>query len=630
MTSSTVTTGATTFDESRPGTPAGDDHRARRRSWLLLVGLALVLALPLMVALGVLHSPRWYPLLDLAQTELRVRDVGFSHPPLLGLPGRIGQFPEQGSHPGPLSFYGLAPFYRLYGSSAFALQAATATLHTIAIAVALWIARRRGGAPMMLAVGAAAALLFASYGAEILTEGWNPYLPVSWWFVFLLAAWSVGCGDFKMLPVAVFAGSFCMQTHLPYLGLVGAVLGAVVLLVLGFTYFSRHERERVRELWFWIAIAAVVGVVLWLPPLIEQFTGSGKGNLQVIFDDLRDPKDAIAGPRRGLSLLFLHLNPWRLFTTRGDPPDVRGVNGAIVPGIVYFVAWLASAVVAVRTRLRSLVALQVVIGVGLLFAATSMVRIAGTTWFYLVLWSWGLNVLMAFAMIATACAVIGRRLDPPARARAMRSGLAACTAVIVLSTVFFVIDASDTQVPNPPVTNSVGRVARPTIAALASGKVPGGGRDGRYLVTTDDLMTLGGRAYSLRLELEREGFHVGGPAIDKVGITAHRVMKPEDATARVHLVSGVSMDAWAKHPGVVRVAYYDPRSPAEKAEFDRLKPKVIADLRRAGQESFARGIELDNLAIAFDKRIPRAIRPEVGRLLQLGLPVAVFVGPPEP
>ena len=47
------------------------------------------------------------------------------HTPLIGLPGRIGTYPDQGSHPGPLSFYLLAPTYRLLGSSSWALEAGT-------------------------------------------------------------------------------------------------------------------------------------------------------------------------------------------------------------------------------------------------------------------------------------------------------------------------------------------------------------------------------------------------------------------------------------------------------------------------------------------------------------------------
>ena len=38
--------------------------------------LTAVVVLPLLVALVALRTPRWYPLLDLAMTELRVRDVG--------------------------------------------------------------------------------------------------------------------------------------------------------------------------------------------------------------------------------------------------------------------------------------------------------------------------------------------------------------------------------------------------------------------------------------------------------------------------------------------------------------------------------------------------------------------------
>jgi hypothetical protein len=80
--------------------------------------VAAVVSLPVLVAAVAVHSPRWYPPVDLAQIELRVRDVGLAHPPLVGLGGRIVGYGTQGSHPGPMSFYLLAPVYRLLGSSA--------------------------------------------------------------------------------------------------------------------------------------------------------------------------------------------------------------------------------------------------------------------------------------------------------------------------------------------------------------------------------------------------------------------------------------------------------------------------------------------------------------------------------
>ena len=78
------------------------------------VGLAIVA--PLLAAAIAQRDADWHPVFDLAMTELRVRDVGGRHTPLIGLQGRIG---PTGSHPGPLSFYLLAPVYRIFGSSAF-------------------------------------------------------------------------------------------------------------------------------------------------------------------------------------------------------------------------------------------------------------------------------------------------------------------------------------------------------------------------------------------------------------------------------------------------------------------------------------------------------------------------------
>src|SRR5262245_14815870 len=180
--------------------------------WAVVGGLTLVVAvIPLATALVALRSPRWYPVLDLAQTEMRVRDVGTGHIPLVGLAGRMEGYGRQASHPGPLSFYTLWPAYRLAGGTAFGLQLATVVSNVAAVAGALWIAQRRRGPVLALAVAAALAVLLRGAGVTLFVEAWNPYLPVLWWIVFLLAVWSVLCADLVLLPVAVFAGSYCMQ-----------------------------------------------------------------------------------------------------------------------------------------------------------------------------------------------------------------------------------------------------------------------------------------------------------------------------------------------------------------------------------------------------------------------------------
>ena len=71
-----------------PCRPAPAVHR--RAPQVARRPLAAALILPLAVAVVAFHKPTWTPVLDLAQTELRVRDVGTAHTPLIGLPGRIG------------------------------------------------------------------------------------------------------------------------------------------------------------------------------------------------------------------------------------------------------------------------------------------------------------------------------------------------------------------------------------------------------------------------------------------------------------------------------------------------------------------------------------------------------------
>lgn len=183
---------------------------------------ALVIAsvsVPLLVAVAVLRTPRWYPIGDLAQAELRTRDVGTANSPLLGLVGRIGTLQEPGSHPGPISFWAMAPVYRALGSSAFALRTAAASIHLVAWVAALWLVRRRAaGSPLAFVwVALLSAVLFRAAGPLILTEPWN-HLPVSAWYLLLVSTWSLLCRDRAAIPIAVAAATFCAQTHISYLG----------------------------------------------------------------------------------------------------------------------------------------------------------------------------------------------------------------------------------------------------------------------------------------------------------------------------------------------------------------------------------------------------------------------------
>ena len=56
---------------------------------------------------------------------------------------------------------------------------------------------------------------------------------------------------------------------------------------------------------------AALGVLLWLPPVIQQLTGEN-GNLRILYGHFTDPPEEAVGFGAGIRVLLVHLNPWRL------------------------------------------------------------------------------------------------------------------------------------------------------------------------------------------------------------------------------------------------------------------------------------------------------------------------------
>ena len=138
------------------------------------------------------------------------------HTPLVGLPGRLGTSARPGRHPGPLSFYLLAPVYRLLGQTHWSLEVGSALIQSAAIGGALWIGYRRGRSLGVLAIGTGMVVAVHMFGQVSLTHPWNPHLPLLAWMVVLLATWSVFCGDTWMVVPLVAAASYCAQGHISY------------------------------------------------------------------------------------------------------------------------------------------------------------------------------------------------------------------------------------------------------------------------------------------------------------------------------------------------------------------------------------------------------------------------------
>jgi len=584
-----------------------------------------VLAVPLVVALGAIREPTPHSLGDIAQAEMRVRDVPSRHPPLIGLPGRIGPPEDQGSHPGPLSSYALWPSYRLLGETTWALDAAGVVLHVAAIGMALWLAARRGGGRLVLAVAALLGVLTAAYGGGLLTEPWNPYLPVLWWFAFLLAAWSVLCDDLPMLPVAAVTGSFCAQTHLPYAGLVAATSAVVVLVTVAAVVRRPRWAGARHDLLRWGIVAVLVALVAWLPPLLDQFVGSG-GNLSTIADFLRNPPDEALGLRLGVEVLLDRLNPWTFLTRGVEPRDII-TSGTVLPGLAVLAAWGLGVLTAWRLRHRTLLRLHLVVGTALVAGAVSIGRIFGFPATYLVLWLWGITALTLLATGWSLALLAGRLLPPPARRPAAAVGTVALLAVLVGFAGASTVDATHTDVAHPDLDRTFDAVIGPTVRHLEDGSVPGGGRQGRYLVRWEGDVNGLSLADALLVELERDGFNVGAAPDNGVRVRAHRTIDPADATAEVQLATGLAVARWQARPAFRQVAYDDPRTPAQRRDAG-LQERTVAHLRATGLDDLADAVAADDLVTALaDERLAVGDRRALTRVAAIPRPVAIFVGP---
>ena len=254
---------------------------------MLAIAVAVVLV-PIVVLLGRCDLRLVDDRRGLRRPRAPHRAVGGTDTPLVGPYWRYGW-----NHPGPLLFYALVLPSRALGSEGTGLLAGALLLNASAMACSLWVFWRRGGAAGLALGALAIAVLVHALGAGFLDDPWNPYIIVLPGFAMMLLTWSVAAGDHWMLPLVALTASFTTQTHVSMLApsiACAAYAGGFVI--------ADARRDKVADLRRIVLTAALVLVVVWIPPLVEQFRGGG-GNLGALWDFWRAPTEP--GVRRGPS-----------------------------------------------------------------------------------------------------------------------------------------------------------------------------------------------------------------------------------------------------------------------------------------------------------------------------------------
>ena len=280
---------------------SGASAALRTREGLGFAAVVTVVLVPLAVVLVAIAGASWHPPSDLAVEVMRISEVGGRHTPLVGAHSRYGW-----DHPGPLLFWGLAPFRWRFGTTG--VLVGVVVLNALAIVGAMVIARRRGGLPLVVLVGGAVLTLTWALGPSLLADPWNPWAAVLPFFTFVLLAWDLADGELRALPWLVGVGTYLVQTHVGYTPLVLGLGLAAALLARGAVRHRPAEGGAVRTSTARRSglAALVVAAVLWIPPVLQQLFGA-EGNLTAILRFVRNPSEPAIGWRNAWGILGTEL-----------------------------------------------------------------------------------------------------------------------------------------------------------------------------------------------------------------------------------------------------------------------------------------------------------------------------------
>ena len=459
--------------EAQAGVEAGASPWAERLAWASFVAVLVVLG----VSAGRAIVTGWVPVGDSALIAVRSRDV-------LG-GGQGGDLPLLGmwasaswsvgfdiNHPGPLLYDALAVPATLVGDGA-GVVIGTALVGMASVAGIFLAARRVAGPVVATAAMAVTGLLCWSMGSEVLIEPWHAGTVLLPFLCCAVLAWATLAGDSLCLPWAVLAGSLVLATNLSYTVLVPALLLAAAGSVAVSAWRRRAGGWR-RDAMA-LGLAAVVAVVCWIQPLIEQVTADNEGNLSRLRRS-QSVDRATLGWRAGYRAVadVVALPPWwvrpsyahdfRLAPFGNDLPaaGIAAASLAVVAALIGLAAWAGR-----RARDRTVVAAAAVAGTLLLGALVTAVQTPTSgfgTIAYQVRWLWPVGAFITFALLV-AVLRLWRPAAAPARAWRPAAVLAALAGLAAVAT----LPAANNGTTAPPGTYPV---ARDITEAVARADLP--------------------------------------------------------------------------------------------------------------------------------------------------------------
>ncbi len=532
--------------------------RERRALFVLL----LVALSPVVAVLITRVGRPYFPVGDPANIDFAVRQVFTAHPPL------VGAYSRGFNHPGPSMFWAIAPLSLVAGGATWATLVGAALLQGVAIVGVGLLAFRRGGLAFALLVLAALALVYSGFGqGGQFVVPWNPYEPVPFFLLFLLAVWAVAVGDRWQAVTLVLTGSFVMQAHIGYTPLVLAGLAfAVVVVFVDRAAVDRAPRWRPVLVWSMVAL-----LVMWIAPLIQQVRNK-PGNLRAIYDYFANggPTVGLQGGAGLFATEFKVLPPWlggsETFEFGTGVAQPASIAWLLVPCVLLGLGWWCARRSGRRAdrRMVELAALVAVVSI----AALARITVEASP--YLFYWR---IVVAAFVVVASVWAIANWW---PVSAHPRARAVAASTLVVAL-VVGFVGQIAD-------VVNHSDEVA--TTEASTEDlmhQIERAGLPDRPVIVRNLGDNLGGVQQGLIDALDRADIPVRMDPQFAYRF-APRLAAATSEAGEVWYVSeeGIRTTLLPDRPGARLVASTSPLSTADERELQRLQREAAAALTAAG------------------------------------------------
>ena len=557
-----------------------------RKSTGAAVLATLAAAVPIVVAgvRGALDG--WIPTGDDAFSGIRAWDVFTADIPLLGTWSSASTYTTLPvSHPGPLHFDLLALPVRLLGHAG-GTAVGMALINALAVAGIAWLVHRLAGAPAATAAMGLSACLAWSMGSEMLYDPWNPYATLFPFALFLVAVWGLMARDRAALLVMVVAGSYVLETHLSY----SLLVPGMALFGLGVVAVQLWQRRRAdREAWpelrrrvlRWGGGAALLTLLLWTQPIVQQFTTAEQGNLTGL---LRSAQEGTRTPGLGRTLRALGgtlaVPPAWLPPSYGEPSfelDGSGLPTWLAAlGLVVLAALLAGLGRRARRRGSTAVAMGALMGLaalvlGLLTTLRAPILFEMVPTYFRWMWPMGLVLWLVVAVAvldeitawrSSRAADDGDAADPAWMLRLAVPGL-----VLALVAGVATLPRVDHGTASPPWTIAAVKAVDDDLAEALEDE------DGPLLVelTIHQSSTAAGPALFAVLQDAGVDFYVEDWTLVRQ-LGEHRRYEEGDADRRLR-ITGDGSTRSARDDETL-VASYSPLSRSERQELRRLDEEV--------------------------------------------------------